>query len=179
MAEAPLEQTESGLAPAAEGWFVLNVRDAAWLSHDAFGSATRFEGPAAPFDQLGINIRVLAPGQPNCLYHKESQQEDFLVLAGECRLLVDGEERLLRAWDFAHVPAGVEHVFVGAGDGPCAILMTGARSADEELFYPVSELAKRYGASAEAGTASPEEAYAKFGPRKGGRPESWDSLPWA
>lgn len=178
--EARLEQAESGLAPATEGWFVVNVRDTAWLTHDAFGSACRFESPELHFDQLGINIRVLEPGQPNCLYHRESLQEDFLVLAGECILLVDGEERRpLRAWDFFHCPPGVDHVFVGAGDGPCVILMAGARADDEELFYPVSELAQRYGASAEEGTASPEEAYARFAERKPGRPASWDSLPWA
>ena len=177
--EARLEQTESGLAPATEGWFVVNVRDTSWVSHDAFGSACRFESPDLHFAQLGINIRVLEPGRPNCLYHRESLEEDFLVLAGECLVLVDGEERPLKAWDFVHVPPGVDHVFVGAGDGPCVILMTGARRDDEELFYPVSELAKRHGASAEADTASPEEAYAKFGHRKPGRPAAWDSLPWA
>jgi hypothetical protein len=42
----------------------------------------------------------LEPGQPNALYHAESEQEAFLVLSWECRLLVEGEERLLRnlAW---------------------------------------------------------------------------------
>jgi uncharacterized cupin superfamily protein len=124
-------------------------------------------------------VRVLQPGQPNCLYHSESLQEDFLVLAGECVLLVDGEERPLRAWDFVHCPAGTEHVFVGAGDGPSVILMAGARDPEEKLLYPASELAKRYGASAETETASPEEAYASFGPSKEGRPQSWDQLPWA
>ena len=92
------------------------------------------------------------PGEPNCLYHSESQQEAFLVLSGEGKLLVEGEERPIRQWDFVHCPAGTEHVFVGAGDGPCAILMIGARTPDEQLLYPVSELAARYGASAEEET---------------------------
>ncbi len=117
-------------------WFVVNVRDAEWRTHDAFGSSVRFENSEQPFDQLGINIRVLEPGKPNCLYHRENLQEDFLVLSGECLLLVNGEERQLKAWDFVHMPPGVDHVFVGAGDGPCAILMVGARSEEEELFYP-------------------------------------------
>jgi uncharacterized cupin superfamily protein len=177
--EARLEQTDSGLAPASEGWFVANVRDVAWFSHDAFGAACRFESPEASFDQLGINIRVLEPGQPNCLYHRENLQEDFLVLAGEGVVLIDEEERPLKAWDFVHVPAGVDHVFVGAGEGPCVILMTGARSEDEELFYPVSELAERHGASAEEDTPSPEKAYARFGAREPGKPASWGSLPWS
>jgi uncharacterized cupin superfamily protein len=87
-------------------WFVVNVRDARWRTHETFGASCRFEMPETPFEQLGINIRVLQPGQPNCLYHSESLQEDFLVLAGQCLLLVDGEERPLQAWDFVHCPAG-------------------------------------------------------------------------
>jgi uncharacterized cupin superfamily protein len=159
--------------------FVVNVRDAQWGTHDTFGSACRFEPEPGAFEQLGINIRVLEPGQPNCLYHRENLQEDFLVLSGECLLLVDGEERPLKAWDFVHMPPDVDHVFVGAGDGPCAILMVGARSEDEELFYPVAEVAQRHGASAEKDTPSPEEAYAPFGERRSGRPAGWDKLPWA
>ena len=160
-------------------WFTVNVRDTPWMTHETFGSACRFEDREAPFPQLAINLRVLQPGQPNCLYHQESPQEDFLVLAGECLLLVEGEERPLRAWDFVHSPPGTEHVFVGAGDGPCVILMVGARDPDEKLLYPASELAARYGASAESETTSPEEAYAAYPPPKPERPEGWDELPWA
>jgi len=164
---------------ADRGWFVVNVRDTRWQRHETFGAGCVFESPDAPFTQLGINISVLHPGEPNCLYHRESLQEDFLVLAGECRLLVEGEERRLRAWDFFHCPPGVDHVFVGAGDGPCAILAVGARSEQEEIVYPVSELAARYGASVEVETPSPREAYARYGRPVDGRPGGWDSLPWA
>ena len=160
-------------------WFVKNLRDARWMNHDKFGAAGVFEPEPGAFEQLGINIRVLEPGQPNCLYHRENLQEDFLVLSGECLLLVDGEERPLKAWDFVHMPPDVDHVFVGAGDGPSAILMVGARSPDEELFYPAEEVAQKHGAAAEQGTPSAEEAYAPFGKRTEGRPASWDSLPWA
>ena len=160
-------------------WFVVNVRDAHWRKHDTFGASCVFEDSKTSFETCGVNIRVLQPGQPNCLYHSESNQEDFLVLAGECLLLVDGEERPLRAWDFVHCPPGTEHVFVGAGDGPCAILMAGARSEDERLLYPVSEVAQRHGASAERETTSPEEAYAPFAPPREERPDRWDELPWA
>ncbi len=177
--EAPLEENASGLAPAADGWFVVNVGDAAWMTTEKFGSSCRFESRSAPFPDLGVNIRVLAPGQPNCYYHAESTQEDFLVLAGECLLLVEGEERRLRAWDFVHLPAGVAHVFVGAGDSPCAILMTGARKDDEEIVYPVSELALGHGAGVETETTSPEEAYAGLRSVKQERPAGWGGLPWA
>ena len=159
-------------------WFTVNVRDAPWRSHDTFGSACRFESAEAPFEQLGINLRVLRPGQPNCLYHSESLQEDFLVLHGECLLLVEEEEHRLGPWDFVHCAPGTVHVFVGAGDGPCVILMAGARDPDERLLYPESELAKGHGASAEAETTSPEEAYAPYPPPRDERPPDWDKLPW-
>jgi len=176
--EARLEDSGSGLAPSGDGWFVVNVRDAEWWTSETFGSGCGFESREFEFPQLGINLSVLEPGEPNCLYHSESQQEAFLVLSGECRLLVDGEERLLRPWDFFHCPAGTEHVFVGAGDGPCVILMTGARSKDEQLLYPVSELAAGYGASAEEETPDPKHAYACFPRPERGRPAYWDRLPW-
>jgi uncharacterized cupin superfamily protein len=182
--EAPLEDSGSGLAPAGEGWFVVNVRDAAWETGENSeqkppGTGCRFESRAFPFSQIGIKLRVLEPGQPNGMYHSENQQEDFLVLAGECRLIVEDEERLLRAWDFVHCPPGTHHIFVGAGDGPCAILMVGARLDEEQLHYPVSELAARYGASAEGETTDFADVYPRFAAPRPGRPSFWDELPWA
>ncbi|HVC87547.1 MAG TPA: cupin domain-containing protein [Gaiellaceae bacterium] len=179
MPEAPLTDSGAGLAPTGDGWFVVNVRDTAWVTSAAFGSGCGFESREFSFPQVGVNISVLKPGEPNCLYHSESLQEAFLVVSGECKLLVDGVERPLRTWDFFHCPAGTEHVFVGAGDGPCAILMVGARSADEQLLYPVSELAARYGASAAQETPDPRQAYAPFERSEPGRPAYWDRLPWA
>jgi uncharacterized cupin superfamily protein len=184
VAEAKLGDSGSGLAPVSEGWFVVNVGDAMWLTSEggekrATGSECSFETPMAEFPQYGIRLHVLPPGQSNGLYHAENQQEDFLVLSGECTLLVEGEERTLRAWDFFHSPAGTEHIFVGAGDGPCAILMVGARRDPWQVNYPVSELAARHGASAETETPDPDVAYADFEPSRRERPAYWDQLPWA
>ena len=178
MPEARLDDVGSGLAPASEGWFVVNVRDVAWGTSE-MASACIFESPKFWFPQLGFKLSVLEPRKPNGLYHSESQQEAFLVLSGECRLLVEGEERLLRPWDFVHSPAWTEHIFVGAGDGPCVILMAGARSGDWQVLYPVSELAARYGASAEEETSDPEQAYARWEQPRLERPPSWGRLPWA
>jgi uncharacterized cupin superfamily protein len=177
--EARLGATDSGLTPSTDGWFVVNVGDAAWMTSEKFGSSARFENRGHSFPELGVNIRVLAPGQPNCFYHSESAQEDFLVLAGECLLLIEGKERHLHTWDFVHCPGGTAHVFIGAGDGPCAILMTGARKDDEHILYPVSEAALVRGAGVEKETTSPEEAYAGLRGVKQERPASWDELPWA
>ena len=160
--QARLAQTDEGLVPESEGWFVLNARDARWWRHDTFGAAVVFEGDDVRFPELGINIQVLAPGQPNCMYHGENAQEDFLVLYGECLLLVEGEERPLKQWDFVHCPAWTEHVFVGAGDGPCAVLMVGSRPKEEELLYPAADVARRHGAAVEEETRSGREAYAAF-----------------
>ena len=184
MTEALLEDSGSGLAPAGDGWFVVNVRDAQWLTSESdekrpSGSECSFESRDFEFRQFGIRLHVLPPGEPNGLYHSESEQEDFLVLSGECRLLVEGEERLLRPWDFFHSPAGTEHIFVGAGDVPCVILMAGGRSENWQVLYPVSELAARYGASAEEETSDPDQAYVGFAPSRRERPSYWDSLPWA
>jgi uncharacterized cupin superfamily protein len=175
--EARFEETEVGLLPAEDGWFVLNARDAVWATSEAYGAACLLEG-RTDFPQVGVRLRVLQPGQPNGRYHHEANQEDFLVLAGECLLLVEGEERRLRAWDFFHCPGGTEHIFVGAGDGPCVILMVGSREGGPEaegLVYPVSELARRHGASVEVATDSPDEAYAgqpewRYGPAPAGFP---------
>src|SRR5205807_1708117 len=164
--EARLEEVGSGRAPVSEGWFVVNVRDAAWLTNDAFGGRCVFEAskpvlrkrpdfPVQTFAEVGITLQVIEPGQPSGMYHAESNQEDFLVLAGECLLLVEGEERPLRAWDFVHCPPGTEHIFVGAGEGPCVIFMTGARSKERTIVYPRSELASRHGAGVETETSLP------------------------
>jgi uncharacterized cupin superfamily protein len=172
MAEARLTQTENGLVPESDGWFVLNARDAPWWHHDTFGPSTVFESEAVRFPQFGINIQVLQPGQPNCMYHGENAQENFLVLAGECLLLIDGEERPLKQWDFVHSPPWTEHVFVGAGSGPCAILMVGARPEHEELLYPVSEVARKHNAGVEQEATSGREAYAPYErPTEGPYPE--------
>jgi uncharacterized cupin superfamily protein len=155
--EAPLERTGAGLAPKGEGWFVLNAREARWLK-GVFGAYTRFEGDAR-FPQIGLNIGVLEPGQPACWYHREDEQEDFLVLYGEALVLVEGQERPLEAWDFVHCPRWTDHVLVGAGTGPCAILAIGSRT-DGDVVYPASDIALRHRAGIEHETTSPEEAYA-------------------
>jgi uncharacterized cupin superfamily protein len=188
--EARLEDVGSGLTPVSAGWFVVNVADAAWLRNDAFGGRCVFESSrrvlaersdAEPqmFRDTGFTLAVLEPGKPTGMFHAESSQEDFLVLAGSCLLLVEDREQPLRAWDFVHCPAGTRHTFVGTGDGPCAIFMTGARREGKTLLYPVAEHALARGAGVETETPDPMEAYARFGHWRLGRPDAWPELPWA
>ena len=159
--EASLERVENGVRPAGEGWFVANARELPWFEGD-LGSYALFDPVDLRFEQVGFGIGILRPGEANGMYHAEEAQEDFLVLAGECLLLIEGEERRLRAWDFVHCPEWTEHIFVGAGDGPCLVLAVGARRKGRGLRYPVSELALRHGAGVEQETTDPSEAYARF-----------------
>ena len=176
--EARLEAMSSGLAPVSDGWFVVNVRDAAWLENEAFGARCIFEGDMRVLDEradlgvhrfpgTGLTLTVLAPGKASGLYHAESNQEDFLVLAGECILLIEDEARPLQAWDFVHCTPGTAHAFVGSGDYPCVILMIGARTSERTIVYPDSELARSHGAGAETETRSPAEAYVSVPPLEG------------
>jgi uncharacterized cupin superfamily protein len=156
--EARLRSTEHGRVAEGDGWFVVGAHEARWRE-DAFAPYCTFEGDER-FTALGINISVLRPGRSNGMYHREGSQEDFLILAGECLLLIEGEERRLKAWDFVHCPPGTDHIFVGAGDGPCLLLAAGRRPSS--VTYPVSELARRHEAGVDEETSSPDEAYARF-----------------
>jgi uncharacterized cupin superfamily protein len=165
--EAPLEPTEHGLVPAGEGWFVVNAREAQWRHAPGRSALCVFEGEQA-FPQLGINLSVLEPGEAMGMYHWEADQEDFLVLAGEALLIVEGRERPLRQWDFVHCPADTNHVILGAGEAPCVVLAVGARDRSigpEWGGYPVDETALRHGAGVEAETTDPRHAYAPLARR--------------
>jgi uncharacterized cupin superfamily protein len=166
--ESPLESTEHGLVPKGKGWFVMNAREAPWWYREGRGAYCEFEGlegDEPDFSQLGINIQVLGSGEPMGMYHWEDDQEDFLLLSGEALLIVEGEERPLRAWDFVHCPARTEHTIIGAGDAPCVVVAVGARTLStgpDWGAYTVDEAALRHGAGVEEETTDAEEAYARF-----------------
>jgi uncharacterized cupin superfamily protein len=188
--EAPLVDGGAGLVPQGDGWFVVNAAAAGWMAHDKFGARCNFEADGRLANerpqlhvqqhaQLGIRLHVLEPGKPSAMYHRESNQEDFLVLSGECVLVVEGEERHLHAWDLVHCPANTTHAFVGAGGRPCVVLMVGARTEDGTILYPRDDMALRHGAGVETDTEDPRVAYSPFGHSRPGRPDSWDELPWS
>lgn len=149
---------------------IANLADAPAQRHPHRATIIDLEPADAPWPDTGVNVQVMQPGQPNCRYHSEPVQEDFLVLYGECIAIVDGEERPLRRWDYFHCPAGVPHVFVGAGEGPCAVLMIGSRRRDE-AHYHVDEVAARHGAAVDAETDDPAVAYADW------RAQPWEPVP--
>jgi uncharacterized cupin superfamily protein len=159
--ETPLEMTKFGLRPAGQGWFIVSAHEMRWDNGD-FGAFCDFEGKRQ-FPGFGINLNVLQPGQPMGMYHRENRQEDFLVLAGTCLLIVEGEERELETWDFFHCPPGTEHIIVGAGDGPAVVLAVGARGRRRKgMVYPVSKVALKHRAGVQKETTDPSEAYGGF-----------------
>jgi uncharacterized cupin superfamily protein len=168
-----MEETGKGLAQTGQGWYVLNLREAEWRHAEGRGAvcvvADDFEGRRRESAQLGINPFVLQPGEPMAMYHWEADQENFLVVAGEAVLVVEGEERSLHAWDFVHCPPKTKHVIVGAGTVPCLVLAIGARAHDgqpESLGFTVDETARRHGASVEEDTLDGGAAYASVPPRR-------------
>lgn len=150
--------SKNGLVADVRGWFVVNARESRWRDAGPLGVFCTFEGKK-PFLQLGINISVLEPGQPLGRYHRENAQEAFLVLAGICALVVEGEERTLGPWDFFHCPPGTEHVLVAKEKA--VVVAAGARGRGKGgTVYPVSEAAARHGASVDRETTRSAEAYA-------------------
>ena len=176
MNEAKLEQTEHGLVPKGPGWYVVNAREVPWSGAEGRGAYSDLEAEPE-FEQYGVHLVTLAPGEAMAMYHWEADREDFLVLAGEPVLVIEGEERALRRWDFVHCPPGASHVIVGAGDSQCLVLAMGARdrsTGPDWGAYPADETAAKHGASVEQETTEPKEAYAKVGRRQPGRfREGW------
>jgi uncharacterized cupin superfamily protein len=171
--EAALNTTEHGLVPEGEGWYVLNMRNAEWRHAEGRGAvcvvADDFEGWRREQNQLGVNPFVLMPGEPMAMYHWEADQEAFLVVSGEAVLIVEGEERSLRAWDFVHCAPQTRPVIVGAGSEPCVVIAVGARAHDgrpDSLGFPADEIARRHGASVEEDTMDGGVAYATIPPRQ-------------
>ena len=168
--EAPLETTDEGLVPGSPGWFVINAREARWRRREGRGHSLPLSGWSdeqceEDFAQLGVNLLVLRPGEPLAMYHWEADTEGFLVIAGEPLLIIEGEERQLRQWDYVHCPPRTNHIIVGAGDAPSVVLAVSSRefmATPEWGGYTAHEAALRHGAGVEEDTTDPEVAYARF-----------------
>ena len=157
--EAKIEETELGRVPVDDGWYILNLSEIRWATVPGGGTWCGFGSPNHPSDRIGIGVHILWPGDAPGFYHEEDDLEGFLVLSGECVAIVEGEERRMKQWDYLHSPPGTRHITVGAGDGPCAILMYGTRTPDAKILYPVEPAAARHGRSVEVETDDPDEAY--------------------
>lgn len=142
-------------------WWIENVRDLQWRENE-LGATVDFDHGRDRFEEFGINLTALQPGQPMTMYHRERGQEGFLVLRGECLLIVESQEVPLRQWDYFHCPPDVTHAVVGAGEGPSLVLAVGNRLGPEGIVYPRDETALKHGAGVEQETPHPKEAYARF-----------------
>jgi len=142
-------------------WWVRSVRETRWQENE-LGATSEFDKHVERFQEFGINLTVLQPGQPMTMYHREDYQEGFLILRGECLLVVEGQELPLRAWDYFHCPSGTAHAIVGAGSGSALVLAVGSRVGPDVILYPRDETALRLNAGVEQDTPSPKEAYARF-----------------
>jgi uncharacterized cupin superfamily protein len=165
MHEAKIEDTDVGRVPVDDGWYILNLSEIRWGKLPRHGMWCGFGSPNHESDRIGIGVHILWPGEAPGFYHEESELEGFLVLSGECIAIVEGQERRMGPWDYLHCPPGTRHITVGAGDGPCAILMYGLRSREASILYPVEPAAAKYGHSVTTETDDPDVAYA-------GRPPS-------
>ena len=79
-------------------------------------------------------------------------------------MLIEGEERPLRRWDFVHCPPGAAHMVVG-GEAGCTVLALGARERSrtkEWGRYPVDATAQRHGVGVERETSDADEAYGRW-----------------
>jgi mannose-6-phosphate isomerase-like protein (cupin superfamily) len=175
--EAELEATSVGVIPRSPGWFVLNACDARWYDKPGQGHSLPLTGSDEHeaetfFPMLGMAIRVMQPGEVSTTYHWETEQEDFLVLAGEALAIIEGQKRPLRQWDFVHCPPDTKHAFVGAGSGPCVLLCASSRQFQKDGpwgFYCTGELAERYNAASPEDTQDGSIAYARFPPSRATR----------
>jgi uncharacterized cupin superfamily protein len=166
MEEARIEKTPEGQVPVGGGWFILNLGEMAWETVHGFGVALGFGAPDADpgAPRVGVHIHVLQPGESNGYYHAEDAQEGFLVLSGECVAVIENEERRMRQWDYFHSPPGTEHITVGAGDEPCAILMFGSPDPRRKVEWIANETAAKHGASVAKTTGRDTEAYGELPP---------------
>ena len=152
----------------------MNARDARWFDKPGQGHSLPLTGydefeAETYFPMLGMAIRVIGLGEPSTTYLWETEQEGFLVLSGEALLIVDGEERRLRQWDFVHCPPGTNHTFVGTGDEPCVLLCASSRHFQKDGpwgKYTVDETARRHNACPEEETQNTGVAYARFAPSR-------------
>ena len=159
--EARIETTPDGQVPVGAGWYILNLGEMAWETVPGFGVARVFDDPDADPSEprMAVHVHVLQPGEANGYYHAEAAQEGFLVLSGECVAVVEGQERRMRRWDYFHSPPGTEHITVGAGHEPCAILMFGSPDPRRKVEWIANETAAKYGASVARTTGRDTEAY--------------------
>lgn len=95
-------------------------------------------GEAGGLTQFGANLVTLLPGALSSLRHWHLHEDEFvMVTEGECVLVEDAGETLMRAGDCAAFPAGNPdgHHFINRSDRPARFLVVGTRAPAEVATY--------------------------------------------
>lgn len=95
-------------------------------------------GEAGGLTQYGVNLVMLEPGAMSSLRHWHLNEDEFVwVLDGECTLVQDGGETVMRPGDCAAFPAGDQngHHFINRTDSPARFLVVGTKAARETATY--------------------------------------------
>ena len=95
-------------------------------------------GQAAGLTQFGVNLVTLKPGALSSLRHWHRAEDEFvMVMAGECVMITEDGEDIMRTGDCVGFPANVPdgHHFINRGDTPAVFLVIGSKAAEEVATY--------------------------------------------
>ncbi|MCA3438867.1 MAG: cupin domain-containing protein [Rhodobacter sp.] len=95
-------------------------------------------GQAGGLTQFGVNLVILAPGARSSLRHWHRHEDEFvMVTQGECVLVQDAGETVMRAGDCAAFRAGDPdgHCFVNRSKAEARFLVVGTRALSEVVTY--------------------------------------------
>ena len=100
-------------------------------------------GNAVDLSQFGVNLTKLEPGAATSIRHWHENEDEFVyVLQGECVLIEDDGETVLKAGDCAGWKASVPngHSIVNRSNADVLLLEVGTRAASERAHYPDEDL---------------------------------------
>ncbi|WP_149140990.1 cupin domain-containing protein [Gemmobacter caeruleus] len=95
-------------------------------------------GQAGGLTQFGVNLVVLEPGALSSLRHWHLHEDEFvMVTEGECVLVEDGGETVMRPGDCAAFPANTPngHHFINRSDAVTRFLVVGTKAPREVATY--------------------------------------------
>jgi uncharacterized cupin superfamily protein len=95
-------------------------------------------GEAGGLTQFGANLVTLEPGALSSLRHWHLHEDEFVMATeGECTLVQDAGETIMRPGDCAAFPAGNTdgHHFINRTDRPAKFLVIGTKAPREVATY--------------------------------------------
>ncbi|MBE0554613.1 MAG: cupin domain-containing protein [Rhodobacteraceae bacterium] len=100
-------------------------------------------GDAAGLTQFGVNLVTLEPGAMSSLRHWHLAEDEFvMVTEGECVMVQDEGETIMRPGDCAGFPAGSTNGrhFLNRSDAPARFLVVGSKAPREVATYSDHDL---------------------------------------